>query len=479
MRATSAAARRSAVLGGHVCRNRETPNVATTWSSQTGPGRHSAPSRHGARPLAGVAASPHDEEAMQRYDTSRVSHCAPLHRIHAILRRYPPVHSAVPLPALAAAAAAIPAGRNHPEALATDAVAKCYPGRSIRLTASGTQALQLALECSADPRRGKRRIALPAFACPDLGTAAIGADADVLLYDLDPHTLAPDWLSVERVLQQGCTHIVAAHYLGRLVDVPRMRRLAETAGAIVVDDAAQHAGATLDGVRGGALGAWGVLSFGRGKGLNAGGGGALLAPPDAPALSRISLSTSSAARAVADLAKVIATSCLSHPLLYWLPSSVPALELGATHYHPPVPPTQATLSQMALLPFAFQAESQALQQRRAAAQHYAHALADRDELLFAPPLDAANSGALRFPIRLSREAAHALAPYGVVRSYPRLLDAYPPIRDRMVGEREPLPGASLLSETVHTLPTHALMSSATRERLIDRLRALTPRSSRR
>ena len=47
--------------------------------------------------------------------------------------------------------------------------------------------------------RGQRRravwgaaVALPAFGCFDLATAAVGADVPVLFYDLEPTTLQPD-----------------------------------------------------------------------------------------------------------------------------------------------------------------------------------------------------------------------------------------------------------------------------------------------
>lgn len=342
-------------------------------------------------------------------------------------------------------------------------------------TASGTVALTLALQQSGSTGARPPHVALPAFACPDIGTAAVAAGAHIALYDVNPDTLQPDWDSVRAALALGASHLVVTHLFGRLVDVARAQQLSEEAGAVLIEDAAQHAGASLGGVRAGGLADWGVLSFGRGKGINAGGGGALLVR-DASVLERVSLSPPSAAADLRHLAVAAAGELLAHPLVYGVPRALPWLHLGDTTYHPPVPPAGPSRVQLALLAAALNAEPSVVAARRAVEAWYEQGLADRPQLLFAPPLEPAHRGALRFPVRLSPLAAAPLARYGVARSYPRTLDAYPPLRERMPATLPPCPGAAQLAATTHTLPTHARASLATREHLVQALRAATDAS---
>jgi dTDP-4-amino-4,6-dideoxygalactose transaminase len=267
--------------------------------------------------------------------------------------------------------------------------------------------------------------------------------------------------------------VVAVHLFGWLVDVPAIVALAAPFGARVIEDAAQHAGATWGGVRGGALADWSVLSFGRGKGINAGGGGALLAPLGAAATMRVALTTSRRAASAVVLGTTIATELLSSPWMYWLPRAVPALRLGETVYHAARPPGAITLTSAALLPDALEHEADALQTRRGAEHHYRSALGERTELLFDAPDGAMQSGALRFPVRLPVGVGATLGRWGVARSYPRTLAEYPELVGHLHASARACPGAQLLAECLHSLPTHAGARVDDREALVQRLRTLT------
>src|SRR5690606_25328323 len=94
----------------------------------------------------------------------------------------------------------------------------------------------------ATAERGSRRIALPAYGCYDLATACDGAEVEVLLYDIDPETLGPDWTSLEWALAQGARTIVVAYLYGMPVDLGRVRSLAAAHQAVIIEDAAQGIG---------------------------------------------------------------------------------------------------------------------------------------------------------------------------------------------------------------------------------------------
>ena len=337
-------------------------------------------------------------------------------------RHFPPVHGALPHGALSAALAARSAtGAAAARERAAARLAALYPGREIRLLDSGTSALTLALR--ATRRRGEQpQVALPAYACPDVGTAALGAGFGIRLYDVDPHTLQPDLDSLRAALTAGATHVVCTHLFGRLVDLEAVAPLAAAAGAVLIEDAAQHAGGSLRRVRGGALAAVSILSFGRGKGINAGGGGALSwSAPAALALEPVQGPAPSEGKI---LATALLVDRLASPWVYRIPAHLPGLGLGATTYHAPQPLAPLSGVSAALLSLALDAEPALLARRQAAEAEYAAALADRPALLCRPHAEL-EGGALRFPVRLSPSRAAGLSDWGVARSYPRTLAGYP------------------------------------------------------
>lgn len=358
-----------------------------------------------------------------------------------------------------------------------------YPGRRAIWTQSGTAALALAVRAASraaasatsQTSRAMPRVALPAYACPDLGSAAAHAQAEVVLYDLDPHSLGPDLDSLRAALAEGCTQLVVTHLFGRVLDLGPIASLAREFGAVLIEDAAQHAGGSLHGVRAGAQAAWSILSFGRGKGLNAGGGGVLLcshnaalAATDLAALQEHSKEHATLGQALPHLARAGLTEWLSHPLLYGMVRKVPALGVGATTYHELTHVGAPPAGMYALLRSALLQEPGQLAIRRSASHWYREQLSVRPDMLVAPSTDEAHQGALRFPLRLPNEAT-ALDALGVVRSYPRTLHAYPEIAARVVNLRVPMPGAQQLAQSLFTLPTHPRTTHALRTRIVQEL----------
>jgi dTDP-4-amino-4,6-dideoxygalactose transaminase len=329
------------------------------------------------------------------------------------------------------------------------------------LTGSGTGALALALHHAATPGC---TVALPAYACPDLGTAAIAAGAGIRLYDVDPRTLGPDWDSLDAALD-GADLVVGAHLFGRLVDIGEITRRAKQVGAVVIEDAAQFAGGTREGISGGALAAWSILSFGRGKGLNTGGGGALMVQGDG--LPAVALSPASGA--TVHLLKTTVSEYLARPAAYGIPARIPALGLGDTVYRPPVAPTGISPVAAALLPEALRTLPLAAAARRSAEQRYETALRDVSHLQCCNAEPIAVSGALRFPLLASPEQMAPLRPLGIARAYPRTLLEYAEIAQRITNGSGAFPGARELAARLHTLPTHGLLTPHDIERIINQV----------
>src|SRR5207302_331218 len=86
------------------------------------------------------------------------------------------------------------------------------------LCGTGTQALQLAILMGMRGASKGESVALPAFSCFDVASAALGADARITLYDVDPDTLSPDLDDLARAFSDGALIAVIAPLYGVPVD---------------------------------------------------------------------------------------------------------------------------------------------------------------------------------------------------------------------------------------------------------------------
>lgn len=370
------------------------------------------------------------------------------------LRWQPPARSPISLASLAAGAAALVAPGDARARLLETMRARLGMTDGL-LTDSGTSALGLALRYAAPGRP----VALPAWSCYDLATAAIGAGAAVVLYDLDPATLAPDAESLRSALRGGVGAVVVAHLFGIPQPLPDVAAEVTAAGGVLIEDAAQAAGGTLRGTPLGGFGPVTVLSFGRGKGLTGGGGGALLAGAAAMgALDAARRLLVPAGRGVGRLAGAAAQWVLARPAWYGVPASLPFLKLGETLFHPPHPPrgmpAAAAAATLRAVPLA---DAEVGVRRRHAARL---AAAVRAPFGRVTPPEGAEPGWLRFPVLAPLAAAGAVREtaarqLGVAPGYPRPLATLPGFAGYCRNAGEKFPGAETLAARLITLPTHA------------------------
>lgn len=378
------------------------------------------------------------------------------------MRFLPPAHSPVSTASILGALGGWLRGRP---ADIEDWLARYFEVDAALLLDSGTSALRLAIQSLAPSASVRVRVALPAYGCYDLATAALGADAVVSFYDVDSATLGPDWVSLGAVLSAGVDCLVLVHQYGIPVDVDRARALADAHGVLVVEDAAQGAGGWWRHRRLGAWGDLGVLSFGRGKGMTAGGGGALLANG---ARGRALLEGSramvpSGGRGASCLFRLGGQAVLSHPLLYGLPARMPWLALGDTPFHEPWDPRGIAAAQAGVLHSAAMLADIEADIRRARALQLAAPMEGRAGLttIHPPVSDGTRSGWLRFPVLVDREVrGRALAlgrRLGIAPGYPLPLPDLPSFPGP---HTVALPGATALSTRLVTLPTHRFVRDA-------------------
>jgi dTDP-4-amino-4,6-dideoxygalactose transaminase len=338
-----------------------------------------------------------------------------------------------------------------------------FSPRAFALTDSGTSALTLALRIVVG---AGNTVAFPAYVCVDLIAAARRANVRVRLYDVDPRTLSPDLDSVRRVVGEGVEAVTVVHLYGLPADVDAVRGITQAHGIPLIEDAAQHAGATLRGRRTGTLGDVSILSFGRGKGTTGGNGGALLTrdPRWQDEINAASMGLTPSG--LGDVIGATASWLLGRPRIYNIPSSIPALHLGETVYHEAGEPGALSYAAATLLQSAFASADAhvAIRQRHAAALRqalddaHAHVVAGGAQHIYAcAPVEGGVGGYLRFPV-MTGESTQPAPPLGIVRGYPRPLSEQPELHALLHPSREPLTGAHELARRLMTLPTHHMVT---------------------
>lgn len=360
------------------------------------------------------------------------------------------------MPSLARAAFAACASPQRSLSAAGEALARAFGAQSCVLTDSGTSALVLALRAMVGE---DATVALPGYGCVDLAAAVRFAGVRVRLYDVDPLTLSPDLDSVERVLRRGVNAVLVAHYYGYPSDVPGVRALAAAHGVPVLEDAAQAAGGTLARSRLGSLGDLAVLSFGRGKGLFGGHGGALLAFSKEWASRLDSLSSMPERRGLAELAAAVLQWSVGRPSLYAVPAAIPWLHLGEMVFHPAREPRALSAVAGSLVRDALAAEAHDVATRRRRAEVFrAAAQRDAPAIHAIRPIHGGEPGFLRFAVLDRSASRHAVRRLGLMRGYPSTLHEQRELWPHLIAGEPATPGATELRAALFTLPTHAYVS---------------------
>jgi dTDP-3-amino-3,4,6-trideoxy-alpha-D-glucose transaminase len=140
--------------------------------------------------------------------------------------------------------------------------------------ANGTDALTIALK-AVGVRPGDE-VVMPSFTFYATAEAALALGAEPVFCDIDPDTFCVTRETVEAALTPRTKAIVPVDLFGNVAPSPELREL----GVPVVEDAAQAVGASLDGVKAGALADVATFSFFPSKNLPCLGDGGALATDD-------------------------------------------------------------------------------------------------------------------------------------------------------------------------------------------------------
>jgi perosamine synthetase len=160
--------------------------------------------------------------------------------------------------------------------------AELVGGRECIAVNSGTSALHLGL-LGAGIGAGDEVI-VPSFSFAATANAVVMAGARPVFADIDRATFCLDPDSVAERVTDRTAAIMPVHLYGHLADMVRLREIADRAGVLLVEDAAQAHAASLDGVPAGAWGDLAAFSFYATKNMTTGEGGMVVSAD--PAVTR-------------------------------------------------------------------------------------------------------------------------------------------------------------------------------------------------
>ncbi|NNE08383.1 MAG: DegT/DnrJ/EryC1/StrS aminotransferase family protein [Gemmatimonadetes bacterium] len=366
------------------------------------------------------------------------------------------------------------AGIGHPDESAlrfAEELALRLSGRTVIPLSSGRAALLGILEAARAARPGRTDVLVPAYTCWSVPAAVIRAGLTVRLYDVDPATLDARRETIEtddRVLA-----VLSNHLFGIPNDMHVLQSAADSCGAFLIDDAAQGFGATWDGIPIGAWGDAGLLSFGRGKGLPALGGGAIVVPAEGPlAESLANTAGRGSGRGAGRFAKAWSHGFFFRPERYHFPAELPFLHIGETTYEPAfrsaaIDGYTAALG-LRLLP--------RLDEANAARQARADRYASFGSSASYRPVSIGERGGpvyLRYPIMLRRDLTaaeeKAAALLGVSRLYPAPVQSIPGLPADALRTSGTLEGSEEIARKLRALPTHPLVGEDDQTALRDLL----------
>jgi perosamine synthetase len=299
-------------------------------------------------------------------------------------------------------------------------------------------------------RTGKQRneVLIPGYTCYSVAASVVRAGLKIQVYDLDPRTFQPDQDSVRQGMNERTLAVITQHLFGIPSPVEDIKDLAGEVGAHLIEDAAQSMGASIAGHQVGTLGDFGFYSFGRGKPLPLGCGGAMVGK-DPTVLQQIVLPNEG--RGYGQLLITAAVQVLSYRRLYGFMEALP-LGLGETIFDPGFKVSSMPHVIQKLGKYAVDSLEILNAHRCTIAEVYN----DKFGYSWAIPVEEGSCPIYsRFPIMAGPEAIpNTLKRLGVRRMYPRALRDEPAIRKFFADERVMTRGASMIAERLMTLPTH-------------------------
>lgn len=351
-------------------------------------------------------------------------------------------------------------------------MSELFPDYGVQYYDSGTAALSAAIIAAIKHQDiSTPEIILPAYACPDLLSAAIYAGAKPVLVDIEVDRPWLDLSSLSAAISENTAAIIGVNLFGISERWSQLREIASEHNVLLIEDSAQYFPVSKknNDWRGDLV----VISFGRGKPVSLLGGGAVLTKnvalsEDLPLTQPI---VSSAVRRLSYDLKVRLYNAMISPYLYWLPQSLPFLHLGETRYHTLTEIEGMDRVRQGLLATnikCYQSDVAAL----ACCDKISTILNDLDGIVDLPRSCnvEADNRLLRYPVLVPEESRDQVylkfqqEGLGASILYPASLPNIDGVSEVM-GKGQAFPNADLFASRLVTLPTHAKVSDPDIEKM--------------
>lgn len=147
-------------------------------------------------------------------------------------------------------------------------------GRKVWMTTSCTHALELAVRlCQLGPGD---EVIMPSYACSSDGNAVLLCGASICYAPVEKNHYCLDLEQLAQLISSKTKAILVVHYAGVSCKIKELAKFCQERGLLLIEDAAQAFGSTVDGQPLGSFGDYGVLSFHSTKNVACGEGGALI-----------------------------------------------------------------------------------------------------------------------------------------------------------------------------------------------------------
>ena len=329
------------------------------------------------------------------------------------------------------------------------------------LTSSGKAALWLALSAMHAERPDRDEIILPDYTCWTVPSATVRAGLKVKPVDLESVTLGLDPEKVRPAITDRTLAVIAPHLFGVPSRIDEIESICREKDVFLIDDAAQAYGAILHGRPIGGFGDSGVLSFGRGKNITTGNGGAVIfrnaaIHRQAEHIAQRDLSDQHGS--LADKFQMAVYKCFFSRGLFWIPASMPFLKLGETVYDLSFDLSRMSPDRAGRGLLMLETYGRVLFHRQEVAAAYRERLAAIRALNILT-LQPNTAGAdLRFPVILADKQKRPSIlsqgrKLGISGMYPDTISSVGELRPHLI-PGDPCPISRLVADQLVTLPTH-------------------------
>ncbi len=317
----------------------------------------------------------------------------------------------------------------------------------------------------------KYEVVIPAYTCYSVASAVINAGLKIRLCDVDPKTLSYNTEQLNDLPFDNVLCMITANLYGIPNQLNELEEIANANDIYLVDDAAQSFDASYAGRQVGTFGIAGLYSFDKGKNITSIDGGVLVTNNSQLAdilENKYKLLTNvSAKHSLITALKVIIYYTFLNPYLYWLPASLPFLNLGKTRYEEKIEIQKypANLAPLALKQI--KRSKDIMDIRVNNGLWYKSKIQENKIVTKINEFNATKPAYLRYPLMISDPIKRNTLivngkRYGLTVSYPKSLNMLKEIQEYIVNN-DTYAGAEQISQQIITLPTQMYIKNEDRK----------------